>query len=83
VNTVVGCRRALTLLLLVFWLSSRTKRFLFNRFLAQSGLDSELIYQILPLHDGTVLAGTNSYTGFTRVTGGTLTVGSSGTLLDS
>src|SRR3954463_9562354 len=32
------------LLLLVFWLSSRTKRFLFNRFLAQSGLDRSLQY---------------------------------------
>jgi small-conductance mechanosensitive channel len=34
------------LLLLVFWLSSRTKRFLFNRFLAQSGLDRSLQYAI-------------------------------------
>jgi len=34
------------LLIAVFWLSSRTKRFLFNRLLAQSGLDRSLQYAI-------------------------------------
>src|SRR6266487_2014052 len=36
----------IALLIAVFWLSSRTKRFLFNRFLAQSGLDRSLQYAI-------------------------------------
>jgi small-conductance mechanosensitive channel len=34
------------LLIAVFWLSSRTKRFLFNRFLARSGLDRALQHAI-------------------------------------
>jgi small-conductance mechanosensitive channel len=34
------------LLMVVFWFSSRTKRFLFNRFLADSGLDRSLQYAI-------------------------------------
>src|SRR5881397_321668 len=34
------------LLVAVFWLSSRTKRFIFNRLLAQSGLDRALQYAI-------------------------------------
>ena len=34
------------LLIAVFWLSSRTKRFLFNRFLARSGLDRSLQHAI-------------------------------------
>src|SRR5246127_3211906 len=34
------------LLIGVFWVSSRTKRFLFNRLLAQSGLDRSLQYAI-------------------------------------
>jgi hypothetical protein len=34
------------LLVFVFWLSSRTKRFLFNRFLVDSGLDRSLQYAI-------------------------------------
>src|SRR5947209_5674377 len=36
----------IALLIGVFWLSSRTKRFLFNRFLAHSGLDRGLQYAI-------------------------------------
>src|SRR6059058_5935988 len=36
----------IALLIAVFWLSSRTKHFLFNRFLAQSGLDRSLQYAI-------------------------------------
>ena len=34
------------LLIAVFWISSRTKRFLFNRFLVNSGLDRSLQYAI-------------------------------------
>jgi small-conductance mechanosensitive channel len=34
------------MLIAVFWLSSRTKRFLFNRFLSNSGLDRSLQYAI-------------------------------------
>jgi small-conductance mechanosensitive channel len=34
------------LLIAVFWIASRTKRFLFNRLLAQSGLDRSLQYAI-------------------------------------
>ncbi|HYY14714.1 MAG TPA: mechanosensitive ion channel domain-containing protein [Chthoniobacterales bacterium] len=34
------------LLIVVFWISSRTKRFLFTRFLANSGLDRSLQYAI-------------------------------------
>jgi len=36
----------IALLMVVFWFSSRTKRFLFNRFLADSGLDRSLQYAI-------------------------------------
>jgi small-conductance mechanosensitive channel len=36
----------IALLITVFWLSSRTKRFLFNRFLARSGLDRGLQHAI-------------------------------------
>src|ERR1043166_5164953 len=36
----------IALLIAVFWVSSRTKRFLFNRLLAQSGLDRSLQYAI-------------------------------------
>lgn len=43
------------LLLFVFWLSSRTKRFLFNRFLAQSGLDRSLQYAISQIAANAVL----------------------------
>ncbi|MGI8958149.1 MAG: mechanosensitive ion channel family protein [Chthoniobacterales bacterium] len=43
------------LLLLVFWLSSRTKRFLFNRFLVHSGLDRSLQYAISQLASNVVL----------------------------
>src|SRR3984893_1416868 len=34
----------IALLIVVFWISSRTKRFLFNRFLTNSGLDRSLQY---------------------------------------
>src|SRR6266508_4655970 len=34
------------LLIPVFWISSRTKRFLYNRFLVRSGLDRSLQYAI-------------------------------------
>jgi len=43
------------LLVFVFWLSSRTKRFLFNRFLAQSGLDRSLQYAISQIAANAVL----------------------------
>ncbi|HEY1582096.1 MAG TPA: mechanosensitive ion channel domain-containing protein [Chthoniobacterales bacterium] len=43
------------LLIAVFWLSSRTKRFLFNRFLAQSGLDRSLQYAISQIAANVVL----------------------------
>jgi small-conductance mechanosensitive channel len=43
------------LLILVFWLSSRTKRFLFNRFLVHSGLDRSLQYAISQIAANTVL----------------------------
>src|SRR5438045_4082337 len=39
----------------VFWFSSRTKRFLFNRFLAQSGLDRSLQYAIAQIVSNVVL----------------------------
>src|SRR5438046_3166997 len=38
-----------------FWFSSRTKRFLFNRFLAQSGLDRALQYAIAQIVSNIVL----------------------------
>jgi len=43
------------LLILVFWISSRTKRFLFNRFLVQSGLDRSLQYAISQIASNVVL----------------------------
>ncbi len=43
------------LLILVFWLSSGTKRFLFNRFLAHSGLDRSLQYAISQIASNVVL----------------------------
>jgi small-conductance mechanosensitive channel len=43
------------LLLAVFWISSRTKRFLFNRLLAQSGLDRSLQYAISQVISNIVL----------------------------
>src|SRR5437660_1720515 len=45
----------IALLIAVFWLSSRTKRFLFNRFLAQSGLDRALQYAIAQIVSNLVL----------------------------
>jgi small-conductance mechanosensitive channel len=43
------------LLIAVFWISSRTKRFLFNRLLAQSGLDRSLQYAIAQIISNIVL----------------------------
>jgi small-conductance mechanosensitive channel len=43
------------LLIGVFWISSRTKRFLFNRLLAQSGLDRSLQYAIAQIISNVVL----------------------------
>jgi small-conductance mechanosensitive channel len=43
------------LLIAVFWLSSGTKRFLFNRLLAQSGLDRSLQYAIAQVVSNIVL----------------------------
>jgi small-conductance mechanosensitive channel len=43
------------LLVLVFWLSSQTKRFLFTRFLANSGLDRSLQYAISQIFANAVL----------------------------
>src|SRR5947208_3295375 len=43
------------LLIAVFWISSRTKRFLFNRLLAQSGLDRALQYAIAQIIANVVL----------------------------
>ena len=40
---------------LVFWISSRTKRFLFNRFLVNSGLDRSLQYAIAQIVSNLVL----------------------------
>jgi small-conductance mechanosensitive channel len=45
----------IALLVLVFWISSRTKRFLFNRFLANSGLDRSLQYAISQIVANAVL----------------------------
>src|SRR5437870_10029815 len=44
-----------TLLIAVFWISSRTKRFLFNRLLAESGLDRSLQYAISQVISNIVL----------------------------
>jgi small-conductance mechanosensitive channel len=43
------------LLVIVFWISSRTKRFLFTRFLANSGLDRSLQYAISQIVSNIVL----------------------------
>jgi small-conductance mechanosensitive channel len=43
------------LLIGVFWISSRTKRFLFNRLLAESGLDRSLQYAIAQIISNVVL----------------------------
>jgi len=43
------------LLIAVFWISSRTKRFLFNRLLAQSGLDRSLQYAVAQVISNVVL----------------------------
>src|SRR5213075_1454639 len=43
------------LLVAVFWFSSRTKRFLFNRLLAQSGLDRSVQYAIAQVVSNIVL----------------------------
>src|SRR5438046_2316716 len=43
------------LLIAVFWISSRTKRFLFNRLLADSGLDRALQYAIAQIVSKSVL----------------------------
>src|SRR5438046_7068924 len=45
----------IALLMVVFWFSSRTKRFLFNRFLANSGLDRSLQYAISQIISNIVL----------------------------
>ena len=45
----------IVLLVAVFWISSRTKRFLFNRLLAQSGLDRALQYAIAQIIANVVL----------------------------
>ena len=45
----------IALLIAVFWISSRTKRFLFNRFLANSGLDRALQYAISQIVSNIVL----------------------------
>jgi small-conductance mechanosensitive channel len=45
----------IALLIAVFWLSSRTKRFLFHRFLAQSGLDRSLQYAVAQIVSNIVL----------------------------
>ena len=45
----------IALLILVFWFSSLTKRFLFNRFLTKSGLDRSLQYAIAQIVSNVVL----------------------------
>jgi potassium efflux system protein len=45
----------IALLIAVFWFSSRTKRFLFNRFLVNSGLDRSLQYAIAQIASNLVL----------------------------
>jgi small-conductance mechanosensitive channel len=45
----------IALLVAVFWFSSRTKRFLFNRFLVNSGLDRALQYAIAQIVSNLVL----------------------------
>src|SRR5436190_1037683 len=45
----------IALLMVVFWISSRTKRFLFNRFLVNSGLDRSLQYALAQIVSNLVL----------------------------
>src|SRR6266704_551118 len=45
----------IALLVAIFWISSRTKRFLFNRFLVHSGLDRALQYAISQIVSNVVL----------------------------
>ncbi|HEY2799394.1 MAG TPA: mechanosensitive ion channel domain-containing protein [Chthoniobacterales bacterium] len=45
----------IALLFLVFWVSSRSKRFLFNRFLVHSGLDRSLQYAISQIVSNVIL----------------------------
>ena len=45
----------IAILIAVFWISSRTKRFLFNRFLVHSGLDRALQYAIAQIVSNVVL----------------------------
>src|SRR6266700_2784073 len=45
----------IALLIAVFWISSRTKRFLFSRFLVHSGLDRALQYAISQIVSNVVL----------------------------
>ena len=45
----------IALLVAIFWISSRTKRFLFNRFLVHSGLDRSLQYAIAQIVSNVVL----------------------------
>ena len=45
----------IALLMVVFWISSHTKRFLFNRFLVNSGLDRSLQYAIAQIVANVVL----------------------------
>ena len=45
----------IALLVAVFWISSRTKRFLFNRYLVRSGLDRSLQYAIAQIVSNLVL----------------------------
>jgi small-conductance mechanosensitive channel len=45
----------ITMLVAVFWVSSRTKRFLFNRYLVRSGLDRSLQYAIAQIVSNLVL----------------------------
>ena len=45
----------ITMLVSVFWVSSRTKRFLFNRYLVRSGLDRSLQYAIAQIISNLVL----------------------------
>src|SRR5213082_1700687 len=45
----------IALLIAVFWISSRTKRFLFNRFLVNSGLDRALQYAIAQIISNAVV----------------------------
>jgi small-conductance mechanosensitive channel len=48
--------RAVALLVVVFWLSSSTKRFLFNRYLSRIGMERSLQYAVAQMCSYTVLA---------------------------